>query len=207
LPSTFLASFSPDGRTLALLENEQCSVWDTATGKHIRSIPSTRTNLYDGCHPQFSHDGKLLALAGGRVVLYDWATGKCLTTFENLQQVYGLAFSPNGHYLALAPYDGPLRLWDMRSREFILEIKDKEPHFDQPYLCFSPDSRILAWSSFYQDIKLADIAAGKVVSRFCRTAAKPLSLSLPMVVAWSPPDGAAAFNSGTWSRRKKFATF
>lgn len=67
--------FSPDGRTLVVGEEEGAVLWDVASCKKLRELPSYAEYLH--C-VAFSPDGKTVATGGsdGRVYLYEVASGK-----------------------------------------------------------------------------------------------------------------------------------
>lgn len=96
-----------------------------------------------------SPDGSVLAAAEGdpaasigTIKLYDPATGVSLGTLEGHESgVWGLAFSPDGRYLASAGRDLTAKIWDWRSGA--LERSLDFPN-EVVSVAFSPDSRILA---------------------------------------------------------------
>jgi len=74
------------------------------------------------------------------------------------QLVWDVAFSPNGHWLASASWDGRVRLWNLRNpREKIQPLK---AHNGAAWaVAFSPDSRTLATSGDDATIKLWNLAS------------------------------------------------
>jgi WD40 repeat protein len=111
-------SFSPDGNTLALVQNRgQIELWDVASRQTRAMLP--------GSAMAFSPDGQTLATYGrdekGPVVkLWDVTTGHELPRFQgrtdNAGQFVctGLAFSPDGKTLASLLFTGErIQLWDL----------------------------------------------------------------------------------------------
>ncbi len=123
-------SISPDGKLL-ILENAKPSgllrVVELATGKEVR-----RFN-----HPAragrcvFGPDGKMFAVAlgnygePGRIVLWDFATGKELATLAgHTGAVYHMAFSPDGKTLISGYQDQIIRVWDLQNYKEVQKSAD-----------------------------------------------------------------------------------
>jgi WD40 repeat protein len=97
--------WSPDGHTLIAggLEN-QVFVWDIESGELIEEL-STQHAIYSVV---YSKDGSLAAIgfAGKSTILLDTSDWSLIHDTELIPfRAYGLAFSPNGKYLALVDSD------------------------------------------------------------------------------------------------------
>jgi RNA polymerase sigma factor (sigma-70 family) len=123
-------AFAPDGKTLALAEGEfpggkggskepparPVRLVAVPSGKEVRRFAPDSSGA---AALAFSPDGKLLAVgdAGGRILLCDPESGsvrgKCAGGGEN---VVCLAFSADGHRLAVAHYNA-LRVWEVGAAE------------------------------------------------------------------------------------------
>lgn len=123
LPGRRVAAVSPDGSRVAVQMSElaRFRVCDTATGKEVSVIGDEYKNA--GRSPQFSPDGKVLAVVVGQdystfvpTRFWDTATGNEL--FANPGHpvpVRSLLFLDGGKTLASTAADDRLRFWDAAS--------------------------------------------------------------------------------------------
>jgi RNA polymerase sigma factor (sigma-70 family) len=105
--------FSPDLKTaLVRSVNNHKTVWlcDVSTGKVLQEIPEPRWVVAAA----FSPDGKILALAGDDVRLWETATGKEIRRLKGHREwISSVAFSPDGKTLVSASRDNTVLVWDM----------------------------------------------------------------------------------------------
>jgi serine/threonine protein kinase/WD40 repeat protein len=72
---------------------------------------------------EYSHDGSLLAVASGEVLIRDSATGKIQARFSGPSPwIYGLAFDPAGGRLASGDIMGNVILWDLATNRPIQQF-------------------------------------------------------------------------------------
>jgi WD40 repeat protein len=112
-------AFSPDGAVLALATGSQVLVWTVADGSLLRTLELPVEDETDIAFTSisFSPDGSLLAaVAHGELQLWQVADGRLLQTLaRRTGQVYSVAFSPDGRFIATGSQDGTATLWGIRA--------------------------------------------------------------------------------------------
>jgi WD40 repeat protein len=140
------AAFSPDGQLLATNgDDDTIRLYSVATGKPAGNPISP------GGYVQFSPDSKYLAIMGeGPGRLWDVASGKVTKTLTGYQGLTIMAFSPDGHTLAVAgtlaadPFDNPIHLVNVATGAELGRLSG--PECGVQSLAFSPDGKTLAAS-------------------------------------------------------------
>src|SRR5439155_14238265 len=133
-------SFSPIGHVVAWAGWNWLGILDYDSGQTNTFRISGRYGFGD---PAFSSDGRELAFAGPtNIMILDIATRKLcpFATIDNT--VFGVAFSPNGTFLACAHRGGTLTVWDRASGHKIFDILAHPPEAFN--VEFSLDGRLLA---------------------------------------------------------------
>jgi RNA polymerase sigma factor (sigma-70 family) len=177
---------SPDGKTLVTVNPLRgVSVWEIATGRILRSIPSdlsSRPEWLSGSrqvttsHPgaaqratALSADGRTAVLASADGILYvvDIAAGKVRQRFQGHQgPIQEAVLSADGKVLASHSADGTLRIWDTLTGKQLrrLPLAEQEWVQCQPtHLALSSDGKTLAWIGIDKErtIHIYDVSAGK----------------------------------------------
>jgi WD40 repeat protein/class 3 adenylate cyclase len=156
---------SPDGKyILSGSEDNTAKLWETATGKEIRTFKGHCGWVCGVC---FSPDGKFV-LTGSydhTLKLWETATGKEIHTFTgHTHWITGVCFSPNGKYIVSGSWDKTIKLWDTETG---LEVAAFKGH-GNAVACvgFSPDGKYIISGSYDNTVKLWKVATGTEVRTF-----------------------------------------
>jgi serine/threonine protein kinase/WD40 repeat protein len=159
--------FSPDAMQLASTSKDRTvRIWDPVTGRLCRTLSGYNHNIEAAA---FSPDGRMLATGdwGGRIRLWDtrsWAELGAPRN-ENLGQISGVAFSPDGKYLAGSGEKG-LTIWRLSPGARTghdLPRPTFEPIVRVPVamsvcLAFSPDGKLVAFVHQFRGVHIWDLA-------------------------------------------------
>jgi WD40 repeat protein len=184
----FAVAFSPDGKYLATSSAAGVLLWDSTTGKKVRTLDTPRVHYPSPYCLAFQQDGSILAGAcHGEAVLWRVKSGVVEATISAqrretvLQRVF---LSPDGRSLLGGYHLGFAVAWEVASRRKIREFSSVGTTA-YPTVALSPDGRlVLTTGSFVVDVW--DAATG---ARVASTGA--LGSWMPRDVAFSP-DGSYA---------------
>src|SRR5262245_38205472 len=154
-------AFQPGGNLLALGSYKEILLTG-ADGNPIGKLEG-HTNQVRGL--AFSHDGKLLAAAGGNpgqfgeIKIWNVVDRKELLTIRgHSDNIFAVAFSPDGKLLASCSYDRMVKLWDVATGK---EVKNLKDHTDAVFaIALSPDGKLLASASADRAVKIWDGSTG-----------------------------------------------
>lgn len=151
-------AFSPDGETIAAMQEEGVGLYRTGTLKRRRRIKGNIDAF------AFSPDGATLAVGTSlpddeALLLYDMQTGKRQRNWESGDRyVSAIAFSPDGTRIAVARYEEDIDVRDAATGERLGLLADSQ---FPPSVCFSPDGKIVAAGGADGMVKLWDVASRK----------------------------------------------
>jgi WD40 repeat protein len=198
----FGAAFSPDGRTVAVI-NPNLEIWSVADPAHPRRLGYSKGDIVTGADPAFAPDGRVLATAGGQdVILWDVADPVPRPTQiavlpASSGGVSAVLFSPDGSILASGYADGTVVLWDTADPARATRIATLARQASGvSALSFSPDGHLLACGYADGTVVLWDTADPARATRIATAARQAGGVS---ALSFSP-DGhllASAGDDGT----------
>lgn len=111
----------------------------------------------------FSVDGKLLATSDtqGKIVVRQVKDGQVIQSFQHIDWLWSVAFSPNGKTLVTGGINQTLRLWDIATGSCIQTFSgDEHTHYIYS-VSFSPNGQIVASGSGDFTLKLWSVKTGR----------------------------------------------
>jgi eukaryotic-like serine/threonine-protein kinase len=164
-------AFSPDGRRLAVGQNERVICFDLPTGQEVN-----RWALPSPVHSLAFHPDSIQLAIGSRtsvVWVYDARTGTLISDLAvGAVQDQVVAWHPNGERLAVCGLDPRIQIWNVAARRKIATLEGHVQYVST--LTFHPDGSLLASFSWDGTLRLWDPATGR-----------PL-LQLPIAVTGNP---------------------
>jgi WD40 repeat protein/DNA-binding SARP family transcriptional activator len=112
-------AYSPDGSQLATATAHGVTIWNAATGRRVRTLSAP------GAHAvAYSPDGSRLAmrLDDGTILIFTTQTGRFESPVPDPNRIGtwgGLAFSPDGRFIAADDYDAGVRIWDLQNSRVV----------------------------------------------------------------------------------------
>lgn len=159
-------TFSADGQQVITAGDNAVMLWDTATGRFLRTLAFSPAPMNDAA---ISRDGRYVAIGGddNLIRLWDLQTGgdpRILSGHSD--DVVTLAFSPDGTRLASGSgsFDGSVRIWDTADGALLSTLYGL--YTDVLDVAFTPDGRYVIGGSLYSSLIVWDVNTGEPVRQF-----------------------------------------
>ena len=194
-------AFHPTLEQLASVsKDETIKYWNAADGLLERTSPKLANG---GESVAFGPSGRLMAIGSwsSRLTLWDHESKQSVLDIETEcgPMIWSVSFSPDGQYLAACGLGG-IQVWTCRTvdepgRPLRVELESVEvPDAIEVYfICFSPDSKMIAWAEWvttdaqddYSQVRAYDIASGRPVVTPSTRLPSPGNQSLAFLTAGS----------------------
>jgi WD40 repeat protein/DNA-binding SARP family transcriptional activator len=137
-------------------------LWDLDTGRERCTISAHGGGV--AAIALHAEAGLVASASVNRVYLWETARGKALGCFEeHRDEVFALAFRPDGRSVLSGSRDGTLRLWDLRHGAELRRIGEHLGWIRG--VAFSPDERLILSSSWDATARIWDSATGRELRR------------------------------------------
>jgi len=162
-------AFSPDGATITATERDNAvRLYEVATGNRVWSHVMKLTNPYENYTSAiaFAPDGRSIAVCAtdNRIHLLEATTGDETASLAGHNWYpWHLASTADGKMLYSAGWDGPVRRWDIATRE---QIGLPEGVRATGVVGISPDGKRLAYEDDSGAIRLVDAVTGSELRTF-----------------------------------------
>lgn len=156
-------SFSKGGGWLAATEEKSVNLFDTQSGKLIRSFQDGHTGQV--LSVAVSDDSTKLASGGkdGLLLIWDVQTGEVLEKLAHHQGVItSVKFHPQRNLLISAGSDNKITVYDYQKRQVLFELAKHTD--DVNAIAVSPDGNILASAGADKIIRLWGLNTGKLLT-------------------------------------------
>lgn len=165
-----VASFSPDGKTVATLGNNEIRLWDAVNGKTLRVLPAR------GCrHLAFDPSSQHLAAAGygSDVQLWNVKSGERVAVFHSGEtRLRAMQYTPDGGRLVAVgsvakaswssrPINDRIHVWDTKTGELVRKIEFTAASTES--MVISADGRQVVLGAAFQGMQVFDLETGEQV--------------------------------------------
>jgi WD40 repeat protein len=154
--------FNPTGSralTMHLALERSGVLWDLRTGRPLCKVSLAEMQAI----PEFSADGRLLAVSGRKPTVWDAMHGRPITALpSNGALTFAVSFRADGRRVVTAGGDGTARVWDVQTgRSMSAPMLHSRTVLQAQ---FSPDGQLIVTLCDDGHIRLWDAATGELIS-------------------------------------------
>ncbi len=155
-------AFHPNAKILVTESGDQLRFFEVPSGKPIRAIPTK-----GGSSISFSSDGRYLAVTDSapqrsNVQVLEFPSGKTIWQSRQDFQVWAVAMSPNGKYLAAGGGDSSVRVYSARSGQEVTRLRGAGGVWS---VAFSADAAYIAAGRTDKTASVYETNGGKEIAR------------------------------------------
>jgi WD40 repeat protein len=160
--SVSAVAFHPNGKILVTESGDLLHMFEIPSGKPIGVVPFKRMASLS-----FSSDGRYLAATdsispGSDIQVLEFSSGKTIWQSHQDFQVWAVAMSPNGKYLAAGAGDSSVRIYSVRSGQVAARIQSARGVWS---VAFSAHGEYLAAGSTDRTAAVFEIPSGREVTQ------------------------------------------
>lgn len=161
----FDLAISSDGRQLISAGDDRMIRWDVVTGTERQSFDDVGANL-SALVVAFNPAGDtfISGLNNGTVILWNAFGQEIRRYVGHTDDIFALAFSPNGQFLMSGSGDRSARLWDVRTGQVLQVYQGHEAAVTG--LAFNPQATQFLTISADNTMRLWDVESGELIRAF-----------------------------------------
>jgi WD40 repeat protein/tRNA A-37 threonylcarbamoyl transferase component Bud32 len=174
LPGCRAHAFSPDGRQLAVSQNEWALCFDLATGKEVKRwrLPAVARALV------FHPDNRQLAVGyfySSVVSVYDSSTGFLVTALPvGSMTDHVIAWHPDGERLTVGGSDPRIQIWNVAARRVVATLEGHGQRVTT--VTFHPDGELVASHGWDGQLLLWHPSTGRLLMRLTSASSPQFSV-------------------------------